>query len=206
MDPVKYWSRGVDRVPAMTGAATVMDCRDLVDACRGLGVELPLTHVVDVGCGTGRWAQHCIGAYLGLDISPDAVRYAQRAGRLAMQIAGPDDVALAMTVLDRVAWICCFSVFTHIPREERQAYLKAFPPRIDADLLVDVIPGDGSGTIQLWTARWPEFLDDLVDAGWEPRPRPGADPEAPRELAVGYERVSPDGVPHRYVWATRRAA
>lgn len=186
MTDAAYWNTGVDQVPHKTGASLVMDCRDLVDACRGLGVEIPLTHVVDVGCGTGRWAQQCQGGYVGLDIAEDAIAYAQQAGRNVVQIAGPEDIA-ALSLLVQVGWICCFSVFPHISRDERRAYLQAFGG-LAPNLLVDIIPGDGSGSIGCWTADPDEFVTDLQRAGWT--------------LHVpSYERVSPDHATHRYYWA-----
>jgi hypothetical protein len=33
-------------------------------------------------------------------------------------------------------------------------------------LLVDIIPGDGSGDVARWTARPDEFEADLAAAGW----------------------------------------
>lgn len=183
-----YWNRGVEAAPQVTGAARVMDCRDLVDACRGLGVDLPLRHVLDVGCGTGRFSQ-CCEDYLGVDIAADQVAYAQQSGVRAALCDGPKTLVRSNGA--RADWVTCFSVFTHIDRAERQAYLAAFAlcaPR----LLVDVIPGDGSGDVALWTADWPTFLEDLATAGWQ-------------VVAGPYDRTSPDGVIHRYVAAGRES-
>lgn len=179
---VKYWDQGIDEVPRMTGAAAVMDSRDLVDACERLGVLLPLAgRVLDVGCGTARWQRFCF-AYIGLDINPSAVAYAQRAGVTAHLIEGYGPAALDGW-LGGAEWVCCFSVFTHIDRDERVDYLRSFH-RIAPSLLVDIIPGDGQGDIPLWTAKIDDFEQDAVAIGWR--------------LAAVAERVSPDGVCHRY--------
>lgn len=184
-DPaVSYWDRGVDAVPLVTGAASVMNCADLVDACARLGVLLPLRgRVLDIGCGTGRWQQFCF-AYQGLDISPAAVEFAQRQGLSASLIEGYGPSALD-TWFGGADWITCFSVFTHVGFEERHDYLDAFK-RIAPNLLVDIIPGSGLGDVSLWTADVPAFEQTLEAIGW-----------TTRHVA---ERVSPDGVCHRYYW------
>lgn len=184
-EAVHYWDKGLDRVPVQTGAALVMDGRDLVDACARLGVSLPLQgKVFDIGCGTGRWQRFC-QLYQGFDISPAAVAYAQRQGLAVHLIQGYGPTALD-GLLDQVDWICCFSVFTHIPMEERHDYLEAFHRR-GRQLLVDIIPGDGGGDITKWTAHVPTFEQDLVHTGWQVR-----------RIA---ERVAPGGgATHRYYY------
>jgi SAM-dependent methyltransferase len=172
-----YWNKGVSNVPMMTGAASVMNCSDLIDACRGLGVDLPMGDVLDVGCGTGRLAPFCQG-YLGVDIAGDAVTYCHAQGVHARSIDGPSD--LPAGPFDT---ICCFSVFTHINRADHVAYLAQFARRAP-QLLVDIIPGDGCGTVVLWTARAEMFESDLRHAGYA--------------VQATYDRTSPDGVTHRY--------
>jgi SAM-dependent methyltransferase len=172
-----YWNKGVANVPMMTGAASVMDCSDLIDACRGLGVDLPLGDVLDVGCGTGRLAPLCQG-YLGVDIAADAVAYCHAQGVHARSFDEPCD--LPEGPFDT---ICCFSVFTHINRADHVAYLAEFKTR-SRQLLVDIIPGDGRGTVALWTARPVMFESDLRHAGYV--------------VMATYDRTSPDGVTHRY--------
>lgn len=181
MSATSYWNQGEANAPWITGAAAVMDCADLRDACAGLGVTLPLPGVLDVGCGTGRFAQ-CCAAYVGVDIARDQVAYARARGLDAHVIAGP--AGLPAGPFD---WVTCFSVFTHIGRRGRRAYLEAFAERAE-NLMVDIIPGDGTGDVALWTADPTAFLEDLVGAGWD--------------LVAGpYDRTSPDGVTHRYLWA-----
>src|SRR5688572_26039297 len=87
-DDVRYWDRGVDLVPLGTGALSVMDCGDLVDACQRLNLPLPLSgRVLDIGCGTGRWQRYC-SAYIGFDINPSAVEFCHRRGVAAHVIRG----------------------------------------------------------------------------------------------------------------------
>lgn len=184
---VQYWDRGIDAVPIMTGAASVMDCSDLVDACARLGLSLPMKgRVLDVGCGTARWKRHC-QAYQGLDISPSAVAYAKARGISAHVMEGYGPATIA-PLFDVAEWVTCFSVFTHIDAAERLDYLKAFA-HMAPSLIVDVIPGDGSGGVALWTADVESFERDLTETGW-----------TVRQVA---ERVSPDAVCHRYYWCTR---
>lgn len=86
-------------------------------------------------------------------------------------------------------WVVCLSVFTHIDRDERRAYLQAFAARAPR-LLVDIIPGDGAGGVALWTAQVVEFEADLHDAGFD--------------VQGVYERRCPSGPTHRYYLALRR--
>lgn len=178
-----YWNRGIDMVPHVTGAASVMDCSDLVDACKGLGVALPLTNVLDVGCGTGRWSKFCTG-YLGVDISPDAVAYCRRTGVEAQFLITPN--AMPEGPYDT---ICCFSVFTHIGTLGREDYLYAFATR-SRRVLVDIIPGDGRGDIPLWTADPDQFRGSVHDAGYG--------------VSATYTRTSPDEVRHHYYLLEKR--
>ena len=184
----RYWNRGVDMVPLWTGAAAVMDCHDLRDACARLGVRVPLAgRVLDVGCGTGRWQPFCF-AWQGLDISTDAVAFARRCGRMAYAIEGYGPAALDGWLGD-TEWVCCFSVFTHIGPEERHDYLEAFT-RVTTQVLVDIIPGDGLGDVALWTADVAQFEDDLALTGWA--------------IRQAVERTSPDHVVHRYYYLGRQ--
>lgn len=186
-EAVQFWDKGIDRVPQQTGAAAVMDGRDLIDACARLGVMLPLRgKVFDIGCGTARWQRFC-ELYQGFDISPAAVAYAQRQGIVAHLIQGYGPSALD-GLLDQVDWVCCFSVFTHITMEERHDYLEAFHRR-SRQLLVDIIPGDGSGDITKWSAHVPTFEQDLVNTGWQVK-----------RIA---ERIAPAGSCHRYYYCER---
>lgn len=187
-DRTPYWNRGIERVPQITGAESVMDCRDLAQACAQLGVLLPLKgRVIDIGCGTARWQPYC-EAYIGLDISPSAVAYANRRGIVAHQIQGygPDALDGWLVWSD---WVCCFSVFTHIPFEERHDYLDAFK-RIAPDVLVDIIPGEEGGDVILWRADPERFTQDARDIGWE--------------IVKTADRTSPDNVTHRYYHLRRR--
>ncbi len=157
-----YWDRGVRNVPDMTGAKHLLDARDLRAVFAALGVAVPLEGVVaDVGCGTGRLAQLCANQsnYIGFDISPSMVDYCVDKGLSARLVNGPAQLTPFASLVTAI------SVFTHIDRAERQRYLpwfKVMAPRV----VVDIIPGDGSGNVALWTAVQSEFELDCVAAGF----------------------------------------
>lgn len=176
----QYWDRGVDLVPMMTGALAVMDATDVESIAGELGIALPFRNVLDIGCGTGRASKHCDG-YMGVDIAPSMVEFCRRRSLKADVITGPAD-------LDRgpFDWVLCLSVFTHISREERQAYLAAFARRAP-NLLVDIIPGDGTGSVAMWTAQEEGFIQDAVKAGFD--------------VKGCCDRTSDTGVRHRYFLA-----
>lgn len=194
-----YWNQGINNVPAMTGAATLMDGADIKEHAERLGFSLPLGLVLDVGCGTGRLAPFCL-KYEGVDIAADAVAYAQAQGVHAHLISGPVDLPHAQKYgVDPgcelvYSWVLCLSVFTHIDRAERLAYLQAFADRVDVEdgrLLVDIIPGSGDGDVALWSADPAQFEADLAAAGWH--------------VVATYDRVCPSGPTHRYYRCARTA-
>ena len=57
--------------------------------------------------------------------------------------------------------VTCMSVFTHIDETERARYLARFK-KLAPRLLVDIIPGDGSGDVPLWTADMDQFEGMLL--------------------------------------------
>jgi SAM-dependent methyltransferase len=190
-----YWNQGIDNVPVMTGASSLMDGADIREHAEKLGFELPFESVIDVGCGTGRLAAFTHLYYWGCDISEDAVSYCRSNGlnttnKCVSVISGPDDIATPDGAIEYpIRWIVCLSVFTHIDRLERQAYLRVFATKFATNLLVDIIPGDGSGDVTLWTADWDGFQHDLKSAGWK--------------MLAWYDRVAPTGPTHRYIRADR---
>lgn len=155
-----YWDRGVANVPDMTGARHLLDARDLKTICEGFGLTIPLPNVLDIGCGTGRLARLCAG-YHGVDIAPSAVDYCRARGIQADVISGPGDLPAGPFDL-----VTAISVCTHINREDRQALLIAIRARTTR-VLVDIIPGDGSGDVSVWTAVPEEFEADLRAAGFD---------------------------------------
>lgn len=198
--PADYWNQGVQNVPHMTGAASLMDGADIREHAQKLGFSLPFASLLDVGCGTGRVSKFVSGDYFGVDVAKDAVAYCEARGLNACVIEGPEDIPQALTLTFTSApgqpvvhhgfyeWVACLSVFTHIDRSERQSYLRAFKSRC-SNLLVDIIPGDGTGDVALWTAHWEDFQQDIRDAGWS--------------IKAWYDRVGPSGPTHRYSWAVR---
>lgn len=177
-----YWDKGARNVPDMTGSKHLLDARDLKAVCEVLDIPLPFRSVLDVGCGTGRLSQIAT-RYHGADIAPSAVEYCHERAIAATLIVSPDDLPKGP-----FQFVTAISLFTHISREARQAYLSAFAARAD-DLLVDIIPGDGAGDVSVWTARPEDMLADLQAAGYE---------------AVGVIEHQWDDFTHRYYRARRR--
>lgn len=189
MNYAAYWDRGVENVPVMTGAASVMGCDDLLEPLSMLSAFPLQGTVLDVGCGTGRLSQLCVGVYIGADISKDALEYARRVfGVEAHLILGADDLG-GIVAGRAVDVVTCLSVFTHIPATERLRYLLAFRD-LAPELLVDIIPGNGQGDVRLWTADPAEFERALNATGW---------------CVLGKVwRTSPDGITHLYYHGKRR--
>lgn len=177
----EFWDVPVEQVPQKTGAATVMDCADIQDVLDNLRVSLDDKLVVDVGCGTGRLHRLC-GEYVGYDVAPNMVLYAAIGGLNVRLIDGPQDVHAKGDI------VCCLSVFTHLPRDERRAYLEKFRT-LAPTLLVDILPdGEESGGIPAWFTPSSSFERDLIAAGFE--------------NFDSYSRESPDAALHRYYLAT----
>src|SRR5262245_14827380 len=118
-----YWNHGVENVPVMTGAASLLDGADILSLANELGIKLPFDSVCDVGCGTGRLAAFAPN-YAGFDISNDCVEYCRARGLTAYTISKPRDIFLFIRA---ASWVTCLSVFTHIGIEERLEYLSVFP-------------------------------------------------------------------------------
>lgn len=172
-----FWNVEVERVPHMTGARTVMDGSDLRQILQRFDFDLHDKYVIDVGCGTGRLKQLC-GGYHGFDITPSMVEYT-RQQNIAADSMEEFDTDLKADV------ICCFSVFTHIPREERQKYLAQFI-KIAPTVIVDIVPGEEHGDIAIWYADAENFEQDIKDAGFT------------SFTSFLFGRIPEDGVDHRY--------
>lgn len=173
-----FWDVPVDDVPSKTGAAGVMDLSDLHETFSHFRLDLSTMKVIDVGCGTGRLSQACRD-YWGYDVAPGMVAYAKQAGVRAALIGDLADSEGADIV-------CCLSVFTHISRPDRQAYLARFA-QLAPRLLVDVLPGPEGDSIHAWTADPADFESDLAAAGF-------GDFDT-------YERQAHTGFQHRYYHA-----
>lgn len=177
-----YWERGLASVPHVTGAARLLDAHDVPELAAALGFGLPFGRVLDVGCGTGRIATHCRD-YVGVDISRDAVAYCRRAGLKALVIE--DERDLSQRFLDPFDLVACLSVFTHIDATARRRYLACFA-KLAPQLLVDIIPGDGSGGVPAWTAIPSEFERQVEASGYR--------------IRATTDRTETDWT-HRYYWA-----
>lgn len=157
-----YWDRGETNVPDMTGAKYLLEANDQRAVFTALGFTLPLQGwVIDIGCGTGRLSQLCanLQQYIGFDIAPSAIEYCKRRGIDAHLITGP------RVSVSRCDLLTCVSVCTHISRDERREYLTAFA-EYAREIVVDIVPGDGSGGVELWTAVPEDFEADIAAAGY----------------------------------------
>lgn len=184
-----YWDCEPEQAPERTGAAGLMDCRDIREVLEHLHVDLS-GNVLDVGCGTGRCAQLVTGVWSGVDISPGMVQHAYKSGLPATLIDGPDDLDVwGQGDFDA---ILCLSVFTHIGREDRRAYLRQFIRllRPKGKLLVDILPDpDGYGSPAAWSANPDAFKIDVISTGFV--------------LSGTYDRTAHTGYLHRYFRAVR---
>lgn len=177
---VGYWDHGVKNVAAMTGALGLLDAHDIMELCQVMGIKLPLRSALDVGCGTGRVAPLC-RSYVGVDIAPSSIEYCVQNNLNAYLISGADSLGQW-----RTEWTLALSLFTHMDRTERRAYLAKFRSKY---LLADIIPGDGSGEVAKWTADVTEFMADLDEANYK--------------VVRTADKVGLDHVFHQYFWAQK---
>lgn len=174
-----FWDVPADQVPAKTGAAGLLDLSDIREVLHALSIDLSELFVVDVGCGTGRLAQACDG-YVGYDIAPGMVAYAQAHGVNA-QLLTPETELVPADI------VCCLSVFTHITRRDRDTYLRQFAACSPA-LLADILPaGRDDFSIQAAYSDPAEFEHDLREHGYT--------------SFETYSRTAHTGYGHRYYHA-----
>ena len=162
-----YWDRGIDQVERMTGlgAAPTADALaggDIRRVCQTLEIALPVARLLDVGCGTGRLSALAT-AWVGADIAPSAIAYCRRRGLEAHVVDGPE--GLARFEDDAFDWVWACSVFTHIGREEQQAYLAQFV-RLAPAVLVDILINEPGRSAARWGSDEGAFRADLEAAGY----------------------------------------
>ena len=85
-------------------------------------------YVIDVGCGSGRLAKplsrYLTGRYLGIDIIPELVEYAQR---IVARSDWQFEVGQGLSIPEKdgaADVVCFFSVFTHLLHEQSYVYLQ----------------------------------------------------------------------------------
>lgn len=119
--------------------------------------------VLDIGCGTGRLAKLVPPLmYRGVDITPAMVEYAVAHGRKATLIEGPESFdGWLDEQWDRIVML---SVFTHVSREVRKAYLAVIARLLAADgeALVDIFAGAEGGGFRFWSADPDDFRADAA--------------------------------------------
>jgi SAM-dependent methyltransferase len=157
----EYWSglAASHGVPAATGLQKGVEyTEDIEKVCATMGFTFE-GRVLDIGCGTGRIAALAPN-YHGVDVCPEMVEYARSKGRRANLIEGPE----SLPGRARFNRVCILSVFTHVSREVRQAYLEAAHRllRPEGELLVDIFIGPEGGGFPFWKADRAAFLSDAA--------------------------------------------
>jgi hypothetical protein len=100
-------------------------------------------------------------------------------------IGGPGDIR------GKFEWVTCLSVFTHIIREDRRAYLEVFR-RTAPNLLVDILPGEEGNMVAATFADEEGFRDDLTEFGYF--------------ISGIYSQKSPDGAWHQYYRCSQQSS
>jgi len=121
-------------------------------------------YLIDVGCGSGRLAKplstYLKGKYLGIDVVPELVDYAQK---LAARPEWRFEIASGLKIPEedqKADVVCFFSVLTHLLHEESFVYLKdakrVLKPggKIVASFLDFRMP-----------SHWPSFENNIKDIG-----------------------------------------
>ena len=121
-------------------------------------------YLIDVGCGSGRLAKplstYLAGKYLGIDVVPELVDYAQK---LASRPDWRFELASGLKIPEedqKADMVCFFSVVTHLLHEESFVYLKeakrVLKPggKIVVSFLDFRMPG-----------HWPYFENNIKDIG-----------------------------------------
>jgi cyclopropane fatty-acyl-phospholipid synthase-like methyltransferase len=137
---------------------------DIEQVCAATGFTLK-GRVLDIGCGTGRIAVLVKGSYVGADITPAMVEYALAHGRSARLIEGPESFDVALPdFFDRITML---SVFTHVSREVRRAYLAVIARLLkpEGEALVDIFIGPENGDYSYATGERVTFVADIEAAG-----------------------------------------
>jgi len=89
---------------------------------------LPDDYLIDVGCGSGRLAmplsKYLTGRYLGVDVVPDFIQYAQEMTNRPDWRFEVTNGTVIPEKDDQADVVCFFSVFTHLLYEQSYRYLQ----------------------------------------------------------------------------------
>ena len=132
-EPKEFWEKHAPNW--ILGAEKFYDTRDWPEI-EPFVKEIDPKSVVDIGCGTGQWSQHFKKAYLGVDISENLIKFAEK--------AYPDKKFKTSSLEDldigkKYDLAFCYTVFEHITEENMPQAIKALKKVAKKAILVEPI-------------------------------------------------------------------